>query len=283
MNGVSNKKGYLKGLLFALTVMVLGLVLNPLIGALSLAKLIWPQNLYFIIVLLVFGLAIGAISNSSLIRVVTESSFVSVLLLVLTVFSLGIFFMPDINSYALVLEYLSTPLFLLVVFAYLIGGAFVVCTVKFWRQKWSQILIVFAVLLFCFSTVASRYDYYNLSMRIGNDRALFEAEDANGKYYRLPFAVKLLVNNESSKSQGVSPASSIVRIFNTVSDYEDVTFSDDTQFRTKGWVINKDKHTKQDALQKEQAVLRLIFDRWIELKYISLVLLVVSLLLRIRY
>ena len=283
MDVVSKQRRFSNGVLISLGILLIGYLLNPIIGTIGLVRLVWPQNLYFLLILSTLGLCIGIISDSGFIKRITDGSFVTAAGSVLFVLALHIFIWPERAAGVIPISLFETPALFLSVFLSIVVGAYIGKSLAEFKKDWSGVLVVVALLLFCYSTVMAQRDYYKLSMRIGEDRALFEAEDDSGKYYRLPFAVKLLANNENPNIQNEIGIEAKVRFFNTVSDYKDVLLNDCNNYRLKGWVISKKNESGRNADQLKLADLSLVFDRWIELKYISLGLLIVSLLLRFKY
>ncbi|MCG8581610.1 MAG: hypothetical protein MI866_16915 [Bacteroidales bacterium] len=273
MDEKSIRRGYLTGILVMAGIILIGYFLNSIIGILGLVSMIWPQNLYFIVLLTGIGLTLGLMSKS-LNKTVTDVRILLPSVIALGILATIVLIKPNGLENGIVSRLLATPALFLSVFVFVGAGAFISAKLRSFKKNWSQILALGAFLLFCYATVVSQHDYYQLSMRIGVERTLFEAEDDNGKYYRLPFAVKLMPNED-----GLSK--SMVRIFNTVDDFMDVRLSSADNYRLKGWDIRLNENS--DASSSEQVDLKLVFDRWIELKYISCGLLIISLLIRLKY
>ncbi|WP_430816239.1 hypothetical protein [Carboxylicivirga sp. RSCT41] len=272
MDEKSNRRGYLFGILVAVGIVVIGYILNPIIGILGIVNLLWPQNLYFVLLLAGIGMVLGLMSES-VTKKVTNHKMLLPSVVALGILAVFVLLKPNGFDSIIMNKMLATPALLLSIVVFVAGGAFVSAKLRFFKNNWSQILSMIAFLLFSYSTVVSQHDYYRLSMRIGTDRTLFEAEDSNGKYYRLPFAVKLLPEVEGGSE-------TLVRFFKTVDDFIDVNMNSTGNYRLKGWDIRKDNASEVNSGHID---LKLIFDRWIELKYISLGLLIISLIIRLKY
>lgn len=275
MDENSKGRGYLTGILVMLGILLIGYVLNPIVGVLGIVRLIWPQNLYFIALLMTTGVAIGLLSESAG-KKATNSSFMMPSFLALGICAFLVFVWPNGVENVIINKVLTTPALILSVFVYLNGGIYVAVKMRNFRKSWAKVLLLFTFLAFTYSTVVSQHDYYHLSMRIGEERALFEAEAEDGKFYRLPFAVKLLPGDENSKE-------CLVRFFSTVQDFSDVSLNGENNYRLKGWDVRL-KNVSDVTVDSSKLVdLQLIFDRWIELKFISLGLLIISLIIRLKY
>ncbi|WP_430809812.1 MULTISPECIES: hypothetical protein [unclassified Carboxylicivirga] len=269
-----------QGIIVALCILVLGYVLNPFFGAVGLARLSWPNNLYLLILMVAIGLIVGFVYRSPLLNWMARGYFVTTLSGILGLGALTVFIWPSGVTNSVVQELLMTPFFLLLVIVYFIGGIYFARNIVQIKHRWTRLLMLIALLGFSYSTVASQRDYYSLNMRIGSERALFEADDAYGSYYRLPFAIKLLADEEVTSK---NTEEQVIRFFKTVSDYEDVRMAANDEYRLKGWKV-KISSDQPGVLQEKKLVdLDLVFDRWMELKYISLLVLLVALLLRVKY
>lgn len=283
MEDISIKRGYLTGILITLGLLVVGYAIDPVVGTLKMMQLTWPQNLFFIMLISAIGLAIGVISDSEAIKRLTGSQTLVPMGIVLTMLGVTLLVNPHGFDVSFLDKLFSTPIMLLATVTSLLGGAYIGRSCRSFKSHWSGCLLVLAVLVFAFSTIVGQHDFYNLSMRIGTDRALFEAEGENGLYYRLPFAVKLLPGEVSEDGINKVSEATMIRFFDTVSEYEDVVMGTENDYRLKGWVVKLvDKETLgEDA--KEFVDLNLVFDRWIELKYISLGLLLLSLIIKLKF
>ncbi len=275
MDEISKLRGYLWGVLIMLGIVLVGYALNPVIGVLGIVQLVWPQNLYFVVLLAGVGMALGMLSESVRLKA-TNIGLILPSFMALGALALIVFIWPNGIGSLFINILLATPGFFLFVFVFLSGGAFIASKLSSLKKSWAPIVVMLSFLLFCYSTVVTQRDYYQLSMRIGEERALFEAEDTDGKFYRLPFAIKLLPVED-----GIDKT--MVRLFNTVQDFKDVAIDNETDYRLKGWVIGLKKQVDEVVEMNRLVDLSLVFDRWIELKYISLGLLIVSLLIRLRY
>ncbi|WP_439183671.1 hypothetical protein [Carboxylicivirga taeanensis] len=281
MDDLSNMRGYLRGILVTLGLLLLGYILNPLLGTLKIVQLTWPHNLYFMALIGAIGLAVGIISDSNPVKILVSKTMLVPASLCIGVFGVLLFVQPQGYDSIVMNRLLETPVLFLSAFVFFAGGAYIGSNAGRWRHEWSGIMLVLTMLLFVFSTVVGQHDYYDLKMRIGTDRALFEAEDAAGVFYRLPFAVKLLSDDAQLEAGGDGAEETLVRVFNTVSDYKDVSLANG--FQTKGWEVSLMDAAILNETTVELADVNLVFDRWIELKYISLVLLLISLAVKIKF
>ncbi|GEM_PF-3998821 len=282
MEETSNRKGYLWGILLTLAILIIGYLINPVFGVLNLVKISWPTNLYFISLLLGIGIATGLISNSDRAKYVFSWAIILPVVTCLILFGGVILIWPDRVDHQFYQRMLSTPLFLIFVFSFYVTGAFIGLHIKELASVWRQVIFLLVALLFSFSTAVGQYDYYNLSVKIGPDRALFEAQDDVGKSYRIPFAIKLLNINRNTNEIVSELSSAQIRLFETVDDFEDVILNRNDNYRIKGWSINLIDPNSESEVNPELLDLSLVFDRWIELKWISLILLLISFVLLIR-
>ncbi len=279
MEDVSGKQGYLKGILVTIGLLFIGYLINPVFGALRITQLTWPQNLYFILLIIGIGLSVGAISDSKALKQWFGKAALVPAGVVIVLLGVGVLIFPGGLESSFYSKLYETPVVLLTLYVFLSGGIFMGYSCRSLKSEWSSCLLVVTLMVFSFSTVIGQHDYYNLTMRIGTDRALFEAEGQSGLYYRLPFAVKLL----SAETNDVGGQTANIRFFDTVSEYEDVAIEDATDYRLKGWVVKLIEAKKEGDNSTEFVDLSLVFDRWIELKYIGLALLLISLLVKIKY
>ncbi|MBS2211092.1 hypothetical protein KEM09_06755 [Carboxylicivirga mesophila] len=283
MDDLSIKRGYLSGILITIGLLLIGYFLSPVLSTLGIVQLVWPQNLYFILLVGAIGLAVGIISDSAKVKFVGGKEVLLPVGIAVAIFGIVILIRPDGLEISLINRLLTVPAMLLAVFAFFAGGVFLGVNSRQFKAKWSAFALVIATLVFVFSTVVGQHDYYNLSMRIGADRALFEAEAETGQFYRLPFAVKLL-GNEGGEESVVSESGEIkVRFFDTVSEYTDVVMGTDDVHNLKGWVVKRINTPVISEDSAELIDLSLVFDRWVELKYISLGLLLLCLGLKIKF
>ncbi|MBR8536242.1 hypothetical protein KDU71_11790 [Carboxylicivirga sediminis] len=283
MDDLSIKRGYLPGILISFGLLLIGYFLNPVLSTLGIAQLVWPQNLYFILLVAAIGLAVGIISDSEKVKFIGSKEILLPICIVAVFLGIQILIRPDGFEVSFVNRLRAVPAMLLAICAFFAGGVFIGLNSRQFKAKWSSLLIVIATLVFVFSTVVGQHDYYNLSMRTGADRALFEAEAESGKFYRLPFAVKLL-GNEGVDESVISESGEIkVRFFDTVSEYTDVVMGTDDVYNLKGWVVKRINTPVISEDSAELIDLSLVFDRWVELKYISLGLLLLSLGLKIKF
>ncbi|TRX71915.1 hypothetical protein [Carboxylicivirga sp. M1479] len=282
MEEISIKREYLKGTLILVAIVLLGLFLNSTIGLFGFVKMLWPQNLIVISIALVLGLCIGFIANSQRLWFFKSVAFILPTLMFLMVIGAWLMLHPDAVGKEWLSPLLQVPAFLAAVYVFLSSGIYVALNVSSFKNRWSSIVLSLVSLVFIFGTVVGKNDYYQLAMRIGSERAIFEANEVDGdEYYQLPFAVKLITSivDESIESQ-ISKAS--VRVFNTVEDFEDVELSLDNNFKIKGWVIALSQTQYYGSVADDLVDIDLVFDRWIELKYFSLGFLLIGLILRRR-
>ncbi len=282
MENASIQRGYFKGILITLALLLIGYVLNPILGSLKFIQLSWPQNLYFVLLISAIGIAVGVISDSEQIKSLAGKGVLLPAGLCLFVIG-GVSFISPVNVHSVfVQQLLTTPAMLLAIFVFWAGGFYIGQNSQHLKKKWSGILLVIGILTFSFATVVGQYDYYKLAMRIGTDRALFDAENYSGRSYRLPFAVKLL-ENLGADDEGVGKQQFVIRFFNTVEDYADVTLKATDSYHLKGWVIRLKAGEVLDDGSAQLIDLDLVFDRWIELKYISLGILLLGVGLKLKF
>jgi cation transporter-like permease len=275
MDEKSNRRGYQIGILIMMGILLFGYASNSIVEALGIVKMHWPQNLYFIILLSAIGVTLGIMSDS-VSNKVTNIKVLLPSIIVLGSLAVLVFLKPNGYESIILNKLLATPALFLSVYIFVTGAAFVSAKLRFIKQTWANVLTMLTFLLFSYSTIIAQQDYYKLSMQIGEERALFEAEDDEGKFYRLPFAVKLL-----SSEEGVG--TTMVRLFNTVEDFKDVALRGDNDYRLKGWIIKLEDESSNENEKYRLVGLNLVFDRWIELKYISLGLLIVCLIIRLKF
>ena len=244
------------------------------IERLGYAEIFWPSNLYLVLVVSTIGFVIGLIADK--LKVVDENVQLPLWMAAFIGGVIVMLFPGSANNELLKNIFLLPALFLaLLVFA--LGAMYIGAHVKNIKSYWSRLLFTISILVFTFATLSGNRDYYDLSMRVGEDRALFEAYDSNGQPYRLPFAIKLI--NQFDEDSKIA----VIRIFDTVTDYVDVDISMVDDHKTKGWIISL-KGDNSTVLKSGGLLdVSLLFDRWVELKYISLVLLLIAFVITLKY
>ncbi len=282
MEEASAKEGYLYGILTTIGLLVIGYVTNSLIGHLINSRLLWPGNLYFILVIMVLGMTIGLISNGKLIKRISSVAFQVPSISVLIVFGGVLFVKPEGFDNEFLQVLFTMPVLLLSIYIYFTISLGLISKLRNLKQTWAELSVLITLLLFVFVTIVGVRDYYVLDMKVGTDRAIFEAQNKEGRYFRLPFAVKVL-NSIPVNVQPDSVEQLDVRVYTTVSKFEDITLSTLKSHKLKGWKIYLNTHQKTQEISSGVVDLRLVFDRWFELKYISLILLLVSLFLKMKY
>jgi len=378
------KKGtiWLAGILITLLLLAMGLLFDSVVGQFSWFKSTWPQNLYFYLVLLVIGMAVGIISENVFIKQLASfQAFISSLI-VLAIIGVALIFDPLAGKIPFLSNVNGLSATLLLMYVVVISGVVIILIGKKY-SGWKKILAILPLigyLVFVMATVNGQYDYYHLKMIIGKDRAIFEGQNHDGRTLRTPFALKLMnldlpdqevdfalrksnsedlvivesvpfsqsgllvlddyevqveqylpravstdsgfvskdtincvqaakivvtkeneevidgwvtsgssdqmplslnINNDSKISILYSQDQkyvSQIRIFDTVSKYEDHTLSKDQSYSFKGWEIAVDSFDPRFGDTSPLLVLDLVFDRWVEAKYIGLALLILGLI-----
>ncbi len=282
MEEASTKEGYLYGTLTTIGLLVIGYAINSLIGHLVNSRLLWPGNLYFILVIMVLGMTIGLISNGKLIKRISSVAFQVPSISVLIVFGGVLFVNPEGFDSGFLQVLFTMPALLLSIYIYFTFGLGLITKLRTLKQNWAGLSVLISLLLFVFVTIVGAQDYYVLDMKVGTDRAIFEAQNKEGRYFRLPFAVKVLGSIPVNVQPG-SVEQLDARVYTTVSKFEDITLGKLKSHKLKGWKIYLNTHQKIQEISSGIVDLRLVFDRWLELKYVSLILLLVSLFLKMKY
>ncbi|MCU4162999.1 hypothetical protein [Carboxylicivirga caseinilyticus] len=380
-----NKKGtiWISGILITLLLLAMGFLFDSVLGQFTLFKPLWPQNLYFFLVLLIMGMAIGVITDKLFIKQL--ASFGALLpSMVLSLIIGGVLIIDPLSNKLAYFSYLTgLPAFFLLIYVVLVSGISMSIVIKKYQglNKMIPIFPLLGYLVFVMATIAGQNDYYHMKMVIGNDRAIFEGKNHDGRILRTPFALKLLnlelpikelefalrennpegmnilesapflqsgsvalgkmkvdveaylpkatgsVNgfeardtsisvqaaqikisntdgiliNEgwvSTGSAGNMPLSldvdeslkvsllysqkqsyiAQIRVFDTVSKYEDHSLSPSQHHSFKGWKISVDGFDPRFGEDSAMVEMDLVFDRWFETKYIGLVIMLLGLL-----
>lgn len=193
MGNVRKSSLWLSGILLALLLMAIGLLLNNVLGGLSMFKPSWPNNVYVYSIVLLIGLAIGVLSDKEWVKQVASLPTMIPSFLILFVSGVLLMIYPlgqGLPYFSLVV---NLPLFLLMVFAILVLGVFIAKKFKAYKGiEKLRFLPLLGLMLFIIASIGGQYDYYQMDMRIGKDRAIFEGLNHDGIAYRTPFALKLL-------------------------------------------------------------------------------------------
>nr|WP_321408055.1 hypothetical protein [uncultured Carboxylicivirga sp.] len=380
-----NKKGTLwfSGILITLLLLAMGFLFDSVLGQFTLFKPLWPQNLYFFLVLLIIGMGIGVITDKLFIKQLASFGALLPSVLVSLIIGGALIFDPLSNKIPYLSYLTGLPAFLLLMYLVLVSGILITILFKKYQgfNKMIAILPLLGYLVFVLATIAGQNDYYHMNMVIGKDRAIFEGKNHDGRILRTPFALKLLnlelpnkelefalrennpegVNvlestpflqsgsvalgnlavevdaylpkatgsvdgfeakdtsisvqavqikisnvdgtlvNEgwmSTGSSGIMPLSldvdenvkvsllysekqsyfAQIRVFDTVSKYEDHSLSPSQYHSFKGWKISVDGFDPRFGEDSAMVEMDLVFDRWVETKYIGLALLLLGLL-----
>ena len=283
MGEASTKRGYLYGILLATGLLIIGYAANSVIGHLAISRLLWPGNLYLVLILIGLGIAVGLVSNSEIVNRISSLEYQIPSIVILILLGGVSFLQPEGFSDGFLQVVYRTPVILLSGFIYFSVGLSLLKRVKQLKKSWPILGVLSASMLFVFVSVLGVHDYYMLDMKVGPDRAIFTAQNEDGRFLRVPFAIKVLNDSILLGAQSDSLNKVNVRVFNTVSDFEDVTITSIESYKIKGWKIGLDEQELIQAKTSGLVDLKLEFDRWLELRYVSVFLLMISLFLKIKY
>jgi len=283
MDETSLKGGYLFGALITFGILLAGFLLNPLVGFLLESRFIWPNNMILMLVIVIVGIAVSFISSGSITKRLSSLKVQLPAIVVLLVVSSVLLVSPVAFNNEIIKDLLSIPSVLLCVYVFFSFGLVLVTRLKDIKKYWLTLLIHSSLLLFILFTVVGYRDYYVLKMKVGPERAIFEANNAKGRAYKVPFAIKALKDTSGLQSTLITNQNVEVRVYETVSKYEDVRLSTTDDYRLKGWIITLSSLQEEARIDVGIYDLCLVFDRWWEFKLASLVLLVVGLIVKIKY
>lgn len=204
---LSDKWGYLNGILISFTLLLLGFLLDGMIGVLPWSMPNWPNNLVFIAVFIGVAIVWGFLPGGKLKSALTKVEMYwpgTILLLMASAVWVNI---PVDNPAYLKLFSLFSGFTFMFLFLYLML-CYVLVTVKSvknWNRKVVFSLSIHLGLMLLFTSVILGHgDYYQLQMRVGKDRAIFSGQNYDGKQLRTPFAVKFMDFHLEGENPGVS-------------------------------------------------------------------------------
>lgn len=377
-------KEFLSGLGISIVLLFLGYISNPILGQFTWFKLLWPTNVYAIAVVLVFGVIMALVSNSTVLKQLTSFWTMLASMIVVTASGIYLFIFPLKDGTALFNYIDGVGLLFVVYYLFFACGNTIIHQLS--NRRWFTVLAYIGFLIFVFSTVVGQHDYYKMQMRTGTDRAIFSGQNFDGSVYRTPFAIKflgiemqeepavLVVLDESGQMESDSVNASGIgatllfdinswkveiinylpnavlsdsgyvasdnkksiqaaevkvfdsnkrlivegwissgmeehrprslnidgikslglriplntnykaklRVFETATKYVDYQIKNGEELKLKGWAITLEEIDERYGSQTPVIDLLLIFDRWIELKYIGLALLFIALLFGIK-
>ncbi|MBS2099898.1 hypothetical protein [Carboxylicivirga linearis] len=190
------KKGtiWLSGILITLLLLAMGLLFDSVVGQFSWFKPTWPQNLYFYLVLLVVGMAVGIITEKVFIKQLASFPAFIPSLVVLASIGVALIFDPLAEEIPFLSYVKGLSATLMLIYVVVISGVAIILIGKKYSgwNKMFAILPLIGYLVFVMATVNGQYDYYHMTMIIGKDRAIFEGRNHDGRALRTPFALKLM-------------------------------------------------------------------------------------------
>lgn len=183
----------LSGFLMALLILAIGVVLDSVLGQFSWFKPTWPTNVYVYSIIIFLGLAIGAISNSVVLRQLAsgKSMMPSIVILLIAALLLMIFPLGEGIPYFSLIN--GLPLTFLLVYLFFVSGLYL--SLHFSKIKGVggfNVVAMIGLLIFLFATINGQNDYYKMEMKTGKNRAIFNGRNHDGKVLRTPFALKFL-------------------------------------------------------------------------------------------
>ncbi len=242
MNNDSKGRYFLSGLLIALLILALGFLADSVFGQLAWFKTQWPNNVYFYSVLLIIGIAVGAISNGNFIKQLASFKallpsaiilFVSGLLIMIMPLGQGIPYFSHINGLPLV--------FLLFYFFFFAGVHLSFNFLKLKGLRKLSVIGLLGMLVFLFASINGQNDYFVMKMRTGKNRAIFEASNHDGRVLRTPFALKFLelsLPKEEVEIQIIGTEKE-----NKVDMQGDLKKGD--KFTINGWIVNLNQYLEK--------------------------------------
>jgi len=283
MAEITVKRGYLYGALVTIALMLIGYLANALVEPMLSSRFLWPDNLFLMLVVFSLGIFFGAVLKNKFVAQISALAFQIPSLLTLVIVGSVMFVFPDGFKQDWLQVIFSVPALLLSVYVFFVFGIGILSRLKHLKKEWSELVLLATILLFVFTAVVGDQDYTVLKMKVGADRAIYEGQSADGRFLRVPFAVKVLSDSIVLTTQKDSVEQVSLRMYNTVTDFNDINLKKLDIHKLQGWKVFLN-HT-QSLPEKEAAVvsLFLVYDHWLELKYASVILMMLGLFLKIKY